>query len=350
MGRMPKPRELSANHRLLTMEKCFDSFVAIIRLLLISEQMKLPALRCIFTKPSNSKVLPLLVFLAALLPLRADLILEANFNGAGTGTGGVADIVNLGGTGALVAYTSSIVVPAAAPGMGQGNFLHLDVNGDGVTSPSNGLAGGVDITPASDANSFKAMNTVSGGSVTLHGAFDFFLRNDNIAGNLGQIIDCGTAAGGGIRVIVQQNNSSNSIRFRLYSYTGSAGGEGFLTGAGFATPNQNAIIDAPFTPAEGTIYHLAFTMSTDSGTGISTMNLYMRADAQAISTASSADRIGTFEFKIKGPNITAGMPSGKFLFGFGGTVNPATPDREVSVDVLRLYDSMPAEFPALPGA
>lgn len=282
-------------------------------------------------------------------PLHAGTILEANFNGPGAGTGGASDVVKSGGTGALLAYTSSIVVPAAVPGMGQGNFLHVDGNGDGVTSPSNGLAGGADITPAADANSFKAMNTVSAGSVALHGAFDFFLRNDHIAGNLGTILDFGSAAGGGIRLIVQQNNTSNSFRFRLYSYTGSAGGEGFLTGTGFAGPNQNAIIDAPFTPAEGTIYHLAFTMSTDSGTGVSTMNLYMRADTQAISTSSSADRIGTLEFKIKGSNVTMGLPSGKFLFNIGGTTSPATPDREVSVDALRLYDSVPAVFPALPG-
>lgn len=66
--------------------------------------------------------------------------------------GGGNDIVSQGGTGALNCYTSAIAAAAAAPTMGQGNFIHLDVNGDGVTSPSNGLAGGAEMTPAADAN------------------------------------------------------------------------------------------------------------------------------------------------------------------------------------------------------
>lgn len=293
--------------------------------------------------------LSLLVLLAATGHLRADLIIEANFSGAGTRTGGTGDIVKYGGTGALLAYTSSIVVPAAAPGMGQGNFLHVDVNGDGVTTPSSGLAGGVEITPATDANSFKAMNTVSGGEVSLHGAVDFFLRNDSIKGNVGDLIDVGSASGGGIRLIIQQNNSNNTLRFRLYSYTGNAGGEGFLTGGSYTAANQNAIVDASFAPIAGTTYHLGFTMNTDAETGVSTMNVFRRPDALAIDTSSSEDRIGNFSFKIKAGNVTAGLPSGKFLFNIGGNTSPAVSNREISVDALRLYDDVPDVFPALPG-
>ena len=271
-------------------------------------------------------------------------IFVADFNGTGGGTGGVNDLVTSGGTGSAFQYTTATTTVPSSPTLGQGAFLHVDANGDGITTPSAGLLGGVTLAPSSNANSWQALNTVSGGNVSLHGAFDFFLRQDTIVSGL-DIFDLGSHTGGGIRLIVQQNPSA--LRFRLYS--GGTGTEGFLTGGSYTTPNVNAIMDANLTPAAGTIYHLGFTMNTDSGTGVSTMNIYGRTDTQAIDTATTDDRLGTFSFKINGANVTAGLPAGAFNLELGRSAGTgAAAGRQTSLDAFRLYDSVPAEFAAIP--
>lgn len=288
------------------------------------------------------------VAVSALLVLPAQMnattILQADFNGTGGGTGGATDIMTSGGTAAIYQYTSAVTTVPSSPTLGQGSFLHVDANGDGITTPSPGLLGGVDITPSTNANSWQALNTVSGGNASLHGAFDFFLRQDTIVNSL-DIFDLGSQSGGGIRLIVQQNPTA--LRFRLFS--GGVGTEGFLTGGGYTTPNSNAIVDANLTPVAGTTYHLGFTMNTDSGTGVSTMNIFGRADTAAIDTTSVADRIGTFDFKVNGTNVTAGLPTGAFRLELGRSAGAALAvGRQSSLDAFRLYDSVPAEFAAIP--
>lgn len=291
------------------------------------------------------------VAVSALLALAAHMnaapIFVADFNGTGGGTGGVSDIVTSGGTGTLIQYTTAITTVPSSPTMGQGNFINVADFGNGITTPTNGNLGAAIMTPTSAANSFQAMNTVSGGAVSLHGAVDFFLRNDIIAGNVGTLIDVGSQNGGGIRLIIQQNNTSNGLRFRLFS--GGAGTEGFLTGPTYTTADSNAIVDAPFTPTVGATYHFGFTMITDGGTGVSTLNVFSRIDTLAIDTSSTADRIGTLNFKVNGTNVTSGLAAGTFFFNVGGGASPTNgAGRAVSADALRLYDSVPAEFAAIP--
>lgn len=289
---------------------------------------------------------------AAVPNLQATEILQADFNGSGTGTGGVSDVVTFGGTGSIYQYTSATTSVESAPTLGQGDFLKVSVPSATATTPSNGMIGGALLTPASSAHSFAAMNTIGGGATgtTLHGALDFFIREDTIAplsAAIGNIIDLGSQTGGAIRVILQIN--ATSIRFRLYSATGISGGEGFLTGASYTTPNENAIIDANLTLVAGATYHLGYTMNTDSVTGVSTMNVFERADGGAIDTTSTADRIGTTSFKINGTNVTTGLSSSAFQFNIGG--NSSSQDaagRQVSADALRLYDAVPTSFASVP--
>lgn len=265
-------------------------------------------------------------------------IFKADFNGSGTGTGGANDIVSFGGTGTKYQYTTATTTVSSSPTLGQGNFLKVEVG----ANPSNGYLGGVNLTPASRANSWAAMNTVSGGVATLHGAADFFFREDaTVAGGL-DIFDIGSETNGGIRLILQQNQTGT--RLRLYN-----GDNGFLTGSTYATADQNAIIDAAFTPVAGTTYHLGFTLYTDPETGISEMRMFRRADTGAIDLTSTADLVGKLTFKINGDIITTGLSADAFAFNLGGnSYNQDAAGRQIDGDALSLYDTVPLSFAAVP--
>ena len=288
---------------------------------------------------------------AALPNLQAGLILQADFNGTGTGTGGVNDLVTSGGTGALNSYNGAVTSVPSAPTLGQGSFLN--VNGTAIGT-NNGNLGGVTITPASSANSFAALNTVSSGTVKLHGAVDFFFRPDAIAGGNFNIIDVGgPSSGGRIRLILTL--SPTMTRFNLSS--GGAGTEGFLTGtsssgtSSYTTPTAGLFADATGTNGAlvaGTTYHYGFTLSTDAG-DVSTMSLYRRSDTLAIDTTSIVDRVATQNFKINGANVTVGLTGGNFDFNLGGNSNSADAKGRInSGDKLSLYDAVPTSFSSIP--
>ena len=290
------------------------------------------------------KSLAVSALLALPVAVNAAVILQADFNGTGGGTGGPTDAVTFGGTSEVpwpyYRTTDQVVgsVPST-PTMGQGNFLNISV----VGNPGGGRLGGARIVPTSSGNSFAAMNTVSGGNATLHGAFDYFIRKDGNGVNtgLGDIFDIGSESGGGIRLIHQI--SATSMRYRLYS------NGGFLDGPGYTNPTDNVIVDVNYTLAVGTTYHLGFTMDTHSGTGVSAIKIFGRADNFAIDTTSNTSLLAEQQFKINGGKVTAGLSSSEFNFDIAGNADGVnTVGRQVSADALRLYDDVPDSFAVIP--
>ena len=290
------------------------------------------------------KSLAVSALLALPVAVNAAVILQADFNGTGSGTGGPTDAVTYGGTAEvpLIYRPADQVVGSvpSTPTMGQGNFLNVSVVGN---PGGGGHLGGAKIVPRSSGNSFAAMNTVSGGNATLHGAFDYFIRKDANGANtgIGDIFDIGSESGGGIRLIHQI--SATSMRYRLYS------NGGFLDGTGYTNLTDNAIVDVNYTLDVGTTYHFGFTMDTDSGTGVSAIKIFGRADNLAIDTTSNASLLAEQQFKINGGNVTAGLSSGEFYFNIAGNADGAnTVGRQVSADALRLYDDVPDSFAVIP--
>lgn len=277
---------------------------------------------------------------ATLSSLNAAVILEADFNGTGSGTGGASDLVQSGGTGVTFSnghttVTTSTTDPLVA---GAGSYLTADAQ-----AGYSGNAGGVTITPTSSANSWAAMNTISGGTTSLHGAVDFLYRPEsgNVAGSAYfDPISLGTPSATGLSLTLY-NNGSDRIKMTINGGTGA-----FLTGASYTNVANTLYLDgnAKAQLVLGTTYHVAFTLSTDAETGVSTVNLFVRNNAEAIDPTSTDDLAATYKFKINGAVVTTGLPTGSFAFNAAMYIKPAVE----SYDTFRMYDSVPTTFDVVP--
>lgn len=278
--------------------------------------------------------------------LEADVVFQAGFNGVGSGNGRASDIVTLGGTGVLEHYSTATIGIQSSATMGQGNYVSLRVPVE--PPPSNGGLGRVVFTPSSAANSMAAMNTVEGGSVRFDGGFDFFYRFDQFGAedtsekNWFRPFDFGSGTEGNLRLILLTDGPD--LRFELLS------NRGFLTGAGFS--HQASVVSGnsdPIAWREGVTYHIGLTLHTDPVTDVSSLNVYLKADGGTIDTSSSDDLIISKKFKVDGNVVTDGLHPGIINFSLCGTsLNGSGSGRVQSMDLFRIYDSVPKFFVSTP--
>lgn len=268
------------------------------------------------------------------------LIFEADFNGSGSGTGGPSDMVTYGGTGVIFNNNGSKLTPTIstsspmAPGAG-GN---LSINDTGLQTVG-GTGGGATFTPTSAANSFDAGYSTGPSFNSINGGFDFFWISSavdfNAMGNSLRFLDP-NGGNSGLRMTLLLGNA-NSFRFELTSKNSSG------TIIGNAT-----VTSSPLTFTADTLYHMGVTYSTDAS-GRVTTSIFFATGNTVIDTTSATNRIATFTTAgVFDPLVTthAFNSASQFQFGY---MNNAMPDTKVlGIDTLRIYDSAPTSFGAVP--
>jgi len=286
--------------------------------------------------------LPLFVVLCSLLiwssTSKAALVFQADFNGSGSGTGGSSDIVQTGGTGALYSQAGSNATASASSASplsgGSGGYLSIADVGAG----SGGA--GVTFSPTSAGNSFDSwltQNGVSAGVDSLTGGFDFFFRMDSMSGtwnsNSLRFLDFSGGANG-LRLVLN-NNSVDRLQLELINVSSSS-----------LNVTANNPSSSPISFTEGTLYHVAGTVTTNSSTGRVTLSLYLAEGNTAIDTSSSTHRIG--QGTSSGSyDVTHAFNSANG-FNFGLVSNSMSDAKSLGIDSFRIYDSVPATFSTLP--
>ncbi|EIP97921.1 hypothetical protein OpiT1DRAFT_02371 [Opitutaceae bacterium TAV1] len=268
--------------------------------------------------------------------VRAALIFEAGFDSA--------NIVNVGGTGALnsntAIYQSSLTT---ANPLGQGSYLHVLKNS---TTSSGGYRAVVNFTPTSAANSWGALSTKVGDYVHLNGGADLFFRVNSLPlfyANWFRPIDLTLGApssgSGVLRIALFSESAANS--FKLYIQ----GESGAITNSGGSTVSSITLTGTlPITTGvNASINHLGFTFSTDAD-GWITASLFGNTDGSAIDTSGTA--LATATFKINSSVVTTGLTDGNFSL-IGGTNSGTENSSDIDYDLFRLYDAAPASFSAI---
>lgn len=201
------------------------------------------------------------------------------------------------------------------------------------------------------------MNTIGSQYVALHGGSDFFLSASSAGAsgfntNWTRPFDIGSSSSGGLRFIMNAQGT-NTMRLEFL-----AGTDAFLSGTDFLT-KSNAIRFDGIVPggawSTDTTYHFGFTFVTVND--VITVKLFGATGDQAIDTTVNTNLLGSTSFKIDAAVVTAGLPTGAFGFNIGGYSSGYVADdvntgsgagRNVSGDALRLYNSAPASFAAIP--
>jgi len=273
----------------------------------------------------------------ATLNASATLVFQADFNGPGAGTGGVSDIVALGGTGVLAnvapKISNMVVSVSSLTALGTGTGSYLSLNDQGAQSGTR--AAGVEFKPASAANSFDswyADTSATLGYDKLNGGFDFLFRT---SGGKALIKDT-------VR-FVDVGVSGVPYRLALSSTDGDK-----LS----LSLNQNGTNIARATSAAVSLsanitYRIAGTVSTNTS-GFVTVNLYLAKANAAIDTSSPAQRIATSTSVVKldaGNGISGAFgTAGGFSFGMMSNVDADT--KTLDLDSFRIYAAVPASFDA----
>lgn len=276
------------------------------------------------------------------LNLSASVILEADFNGTGTGTGGTNDLVSIGGTGSIYQYTTATTSVQSSSTMGQGSYLNVSVAG----TPTPGALGGVNITPTSDTSSWAALNTVASGTTSLHGAADCFIRTNNAGtGGFGQpnwlyLLDLGNVSDGGLSLVLNAQ-WGNTLTLII-----KGGANSFLTGNDYTTQSEYVMASADINWQASTIYHIGLSLNTGVD-GVTTAKIYLTEGDGAIDLSTNTSVIGSTSFKIDSSVVTKGLPTGAFDFNAGGWANGGE-GKSVDMDAFRLYDAVPTTFTAVP--
>ncbi len=272
----------------------------------------------------------------------AALVFQADFNGTGSGTGGASDMVTLGGTGQFTGTSSSSNVYSSISSStplttGGGNYLSLDDQGQSSSySPT-----GAGFSPNSAASSFDSWYTDNGtsGFDTLNGGVDFFFRSTDVALSTNQF-----------RFLALYGISgSDGLRFNLLSNNGALRFE-FLTGSSSAVSvgASSGILNL----SANTTYHIASTMETDGSTGLITVKLFLAEGNTAIDTSSNTYLIASATSSSalddgSTDTITQSFNSANG-FTFGQYYNDNADTKVTDLDQFRIYDSIPAEFSAIP--
>lgn len=275
---------------------------------------------------------PAILFCCAAISAQATLIFEADFDS--DPTGGTQSI----NTGLYSAGSNrgTAGVSTAAPTMGQGAYLSVDLTTAG------GTPNAVDFTPATTANGWGAMNSLSGSTYLLNGGMDMFVRmNSAINPYDFRPIDIDNRGNGGLRLILSNANPNGTLNFELLSNVNGLSTDG-------VSFNKNIVsFGTSYVFATGDINHIALSFATNETTGKVTASLWARSDNSAINTASSSDLIGSVDFYVDSSVVTAGFLTGKYALKATGI---STAVFDADYDMLRLYDSMPDSFSAIPEA
>jgi hypothetical protein len=277
-----------------------------------------------------------LIALAA-LNASAALVFQADFNGPGAGTGGVSDIVALGGTGALTNIApniSNIVVSVSsltALGAGTGSYLSLNDQ----AAQSGTRVAGVEFKPEGAANSFDswyADTSATLGHDTLNGGFDFLFRTSSgepLVKDTVRFVDVG----------------ASGVPYRLA--LSSTDGDKLSLAINQSGINIARATSAAVKLSAGTTYRIAGTVSTNAS-GFVTVNLYLAKGNAAIDTGSPLRRIATSTSSVKldaGNSISGAFgTAGGFYFGMMSNVDADT--KTLDLDSFRIYDAVPASFDA----
>jgi hypothetical protein len=250
----------------------------------------------------------------------AGVIFQADFNGPGAGTGGADNMVTLGGTGIVQADGTNTICSFtdANPFVpGGGNYLEVNhLGGGGPFAP-------VLFTFDSAANTWPAWqgtnitDTNGNADITLNGAYDVFFRVDSSSstndmsairtiqqyvwsdGGNGLSVVLNGQTGG--YMILQIQNAAFNLGVTPQAITNFTSSSGSIA----YDPNYDAInmyfnSSTPLT--NGLPYHLAFTMNTDTNSGLVTVGIYLKQGTGAID--SKLDQVGWASFNLLATNLT----------------------------------------------
>jgi hypothetical protein len=307
-------------------------------------------------------------------PPQPGVIFEADFKGPGGGTGGSNDMVTFGGTGAIVADGVNVVsfITNANPFTPDGgNYLEvqrLTASGGGGYVP-------VLFTFASDTNSWMGWQGAdilgSNGNydIVLHAAYDVFFRvnSSNTTNDMSSFrplqLDSGNGwsdGGNGLKLILNGQNGGwlqlqiankgfilGTTPAAIVNFTSSSGAASY--DANWDTINMGFNTSAPL--ANGQVYHLAFSLATDTNNGLTTAKLYLRQGAGAVDPTLDLMRSASFNLLSSNLLNWSQLPTGQaftnvpWSFGVGWAADgPFVTDYAST----RLYNSVPATFTALP--
>lgn len=270
----------------------------------------------------------------------AEIILQADFKGSGSGTGGKDDIVTLGGTATLYDGPDSDAsifntAPFVTSGMSSsGGYLS-------VLTTNSTIGGRVNITPSSSASSLAAMTVVTNGHIVLRGGLDFFFRNLRDISKIAEFrpIDTNNLLANGLRLVLY-NLDGNKFRLKTISNNAS----GLYTGGEGGPPVKSFVYDFPAHISSNTLYHLGISFDgTDSGNV--TAEVWLKEGTGAIDFSQDIP-VGSLTFGINESVVATGFATGNFAFGkldIRGDL-PSTQE----FDCLRIYKETPGAFSALP--
>ena len=286
-------------------------------------------------------------------PTPSSVAFSADFNGSGGGAGGNNDIVTVGGTGTLGGFSSVVSTNPFNAGSGANLFNSIPASTSGQVTMAT-------FSPATASNSFsvwQGTNIPNGANpsfLNLNGAVDLFVQPVVTEGGSYfwfRPIDMdnrNVSNGTGLRMIWtgQRTGTNHFLQFELVAQVNA-----LASNPGFASPFLNKPVNSVnfvFTP--GQIYHLGVTISTDTGTGLITMNEYVVAGTGPIDTSfNSPDFIGTASFYANANLIgTAFSSSAPWSIYARSDAGSFTVNDTINYDTVRLYNGVPGTFAGLP--
>jgi hypothetical protein len=286
-------------------------------------------------------------------PALSPVAFVADFNGAGSGTGGNNDMVTSGGTAVLGSFSSVASTNPFNAGSGGHLLSSIPVSTTGQVTMAT-------FSPASVSNTFSIFqgtnipNGANPNSLNLNGAVDLFVQPVLTEGGSYywfrpiDIDNRNASTGTGLRMIWtgQRSGTNHFLQFELVAQVNA-----LASNPGFTSPFLNKQVNSGnfvFTP--GQIYHLGVTISTDIGTGLITMNEYAVTGTGPIDTSfNSPDLIGTASFYANANLIgTAFSSSAAWPIYARSDAGNFTANDIVNYDTVRLYNGVPDTFYGLP--
>jgi len=271
------------------------------------------------------------------------IVLQADFNGAGNGTGGANDIVALGGTAVLTdagTYSDASVTDTQPFRLFSKGYLSILT----TNNTAGGMYGRAVITPASAGNSLAAMNAVTNNQRGIRGGFDFFFRADKNINN---------AVNSEFRPIDSDNRNAGGLRLALYSYTPTqmalellapVGSLGLFSGGEGGTPVTSFLYPFNGQLVSNTLYHVGVSFSSDDAGNV-TAATWLKEGTGAIDLRRELPA-GAVTFGINESVVTNGFSAGVIDFGklrqYGDT-----PSKQ-EFDTFRIYKDVPLIFSELP--
>lgn len=272
-----------------------------------------------------------------------ETVLQADFNGAGNGTGGDDDIVTFGGTATLsdAGNYSDASVQDVAP------FKVSGISSSGgymsvltTNNSAGGYYGRAYMAPASDANSLDSMTVFTNGHLILRGGLDFFFRSDNdvLANDEFRPVDSDNRTAGGLRLVLHSGGPT-TFRLEVIANTGGiySGGEGGATITSLSHDFYARLYS-------NTLYHVGLTFD-GADDGNVTATVWLKEGSDEIALRQDIP-VGSVTFGINESVVTNGFKTGSFKFG-NIYCTGAVPSLH-EFDCLRVYNDTPQVMAELP--